>query len=446
MLRLLSPGMLGNFALVSVMTLALRGSSFMRDASLAGSLGASVSLDAFVFVWSVIAFLMSILAGGLPQAFVPIYEQTKRDRGELAAQRLGVQALICHFLVLVIVATLLYSIAPFLMAKLGQGLNESGREIANSLFRGLLIFLVAQGLMEFFAVWLHVEQRFTLATIAPAFAPLGTLVAVLFSWGRTDSSLIVLGTVCGGFIGLALVAWAQLTRVPWSRKFHQSCRVLEPGLGTVMQNALPFFLSGAIFSISSVVDTAMATTLGATSVATLGYAEKTCGLILGLTAGPAAAVVLPYFSRAIAGKEWQSLRNQVGGVIGALWMTTLPMVILLYWQAPAIVKVLFGYGAFDTDSCMRVAAVLQISVWQIPFYLSGLVLSRLAVCLQATWLMIGLSAVAVVVNITLNTLFMRTMGLAGISLSTTLVHVFCTIVLMIAVLRIIQRRRKEDLA
>ena len=86
------------------------------------------------------------------------------------------------------------------------------------------------------------------------------------------------------------------------------------------------------------------------------------------------------------------------------------------------------------------AEVLRYAAFQIPFYIFGTVAARVAVSLQAARYMLTIAFSALVLNASLNWLLMRHLGVAGIALSTTIVHGICAIATCLVCLRVIRRK------
>jgi putative peptidoglycan lipid II flippase len=126
--------------------------------------------------------------------------------------------------------------------------------------------------------------------------------------------------------------------------------------------------------------------------------------------------------------------------VGAIVGLTLPLAFLLDLFAPTIVGLLFERGAFHHEDTLRVAHVLRFGALQIPFYILGIVTARVIVSMQASRFMLIFSFAALFGNAGLNWLLMQNMGVAGIALSTALVHGISSIVACLWCLMLIRRK------
>lgn len=429
------------FLLVAVLTVVGKIVAFAKDALVADKLGTADELDAFMLVFGFFTFASTVLAGGLPESFVPAYAELRERRGLRRADRLGLQCGAWHFGALLLCGLALVLAAPWVVAWATQGFDPAKQALAVKLLRGLLPFLLCFGLAQHIGAWLRAGKNFLLATSAPMLVPLGIVIAMLSAGARVNAWTLVSGTVWGAVAHLLVMLAALARRLPRRRSWWRcTLRHAEPGLRVVLRNALPFLLGGVAFSSAVVVDQTMAAWLTAGSVAVLGYSDKVCAIVLAVTAGPAADVLFPHFAGLAARRDWQGLRRRLFTSAGLIVSAALPMTLLLCLLAPWIVSTLFERGAFGPQDTQRVAEVLRYAAFQIPFYILGTVAARVAVSLQASRFMLVTSFGALVLNASLNWLLMRHMGAAGIALSTTIVHFICAIVTCITCLVVIRRK------
>ena len=271
--------------------------------------------------------------------------------------------------------------------------------------------------------------------------PLGIVIALLLAGNQVNAWTLVSGTVWGAVAHLTVLLVAIVRRLPRSLGWWRcSLRLWEPGLRVVLRNAVPFLIGGVAFGSAVVVDQTMAAWLTAGSVAVLGYSDKVCSIVLAVTAGPASDVLFPHFAELVARRDWNGLRRRLFTSAGLIVAAALPMTLALCFLAPWIVRTLFERGAFGPHDTQRVAEVLRYAAFQIPFYVLGTVAARVAVSLQASRFMLTIAFSALVLNASLNWLLMRHLGVAGIALSTTIVHCICAIATCLACLVVIRRK------
>jgi putative peptidoglycan lipid II flippase len=84
---------------------------------------------------------------------------------------------------------------------------------------------------------------------------------------------------------------------------------------------------------------------------------------------------------------------------------------------------MFERGAFTPEATSLVARVQILYLVQVPFDIVSIVLVRLISAFTSNHLLAWGAAINLVVNVVLNWLFMRWIGVSGIALSTTFVYI-----------------------
>ena len=429
------------FLIVAVMTMVAKIVAFAKDAVVAAKLGTADDLDSYMLVFGFLAFILSVLSGGLPESFVPAYAELRERRGLHRAYRLGVQCMLAQLGVLLACSLLLALAAPWAVEWATRGFSPAKQQLAVQLLRGLLPFFICYGLALSLGTWLRAGKTFMLPAATPMLVPLGIIIALLLARDQVNAWTLASGTVWGAVLHLGVLLAAVVRLLPRrSRWWRTLLHHWEPGLQMVLRNALPFLVGGIAFGSAGVVDQTMAAWLTAGSVAVLGYSDKLCTIVLSITAGPASDVLFPHFAELVAQRDWQGLRRRLFTSGGLIALASLPMTLALCFLAPWIVRTLFERGAFGPQDTLRVAEVLRYAAFQIPFYIFGIVAARVAVSLQAARYMLGIAFSALALNASLNWLLMRHMGAAGIALSTTIVHFICAIATCLVCLTVIRRK------
>lgn len=425
--------MLSGVAMVAALTLVAKAASFFKDAAVAHRFGTSDSLDAFLLSFSFLTFLAAVVGGGLPEAFLPAYAELKHGRGLRRAQRLAVQTSVWNVVSLAIIAIILYVAAPGIIEMTGRGFSADKRMLSVEALRSLLPFLIFYGLTFHLSTWLRAEKCFALAASAPLLPPAMIMLCLLQAGGGASVRTLVLGTNIGVFFQLLVLFLTLRRRMdPGTRHCFTHW---EPANRIVLGNAVPYLLGGLIMNSAVIIDQAMAAWLEAGSVSILSYSDKICGIVLALTATAASEAVFPYFAETVARRDWRAVKSHLLQVTGAILLIAVPLALVLIFFAPQIVRILFERGSFTASDTAKVAAVIRFAAMQIPFYIAGVLASKVAISMQATRFTLVASFGAMVCNAGFNAILMRYMGVAGIALSTALVYLLSAVALYLYLYR-----------
>jgi putative peptidoglycan lipid II flippase len=427
---------LGGLFTVASLTLLAKAVSFVKDAAVAHWFGVTNELDAFVLAFGLHSFIAATLASGVPAAMMPAYAEARHQLGEERADRLALQSAFMHGLSLLGIGLLAYLCADKVVAVMGKGFDGNTRASAVQLIGQMLPFLFFFGMTTHLATWLRGQKLFGVASASQMATPV-----VILAWVCCEPSIsaLVWAANVGALVHLLILLYALRERL-----YLRGLSRWEKGNKAILKSTGPFLVSGLVMGLTTLVDQAMAGWLQPGSVTVLSYSDKVCGILLAVTALAASEALFPFFADLVAQRDWARLRRQVMQIAGVVALCSVPLALLLSWQAPLVVQLLFERGEFTADATARVAEVLRYAALQIPFYIVGVLLSRIIISLQAAGFSLFLASMALVLNVALNALFMRSMGVAGIALSTACVYLFSSILMIIFVLRVIRAKIQAE--
>jgi putative peptidoglycan lipid II flippase len=190
--------------------------------------------------------------------------------------------------------------------------------------------------------------------------------------------------------------------------------------------AAAFFVSAAVL-----INNAMASSLSGGSVATLCLGTKVVIFITGIVGSGVATVMVPYFSSFMARKRYTEARHNLSFFLLLVTFITIPVTVLLYLTSGDIIRLAFEGGALKSGDAVAITRVMRFGIIQLPFFTCGILIMKFAIAGKRASLVLISSFIGLSLNIVLNLLLMRHIGVAGISLATTLSMSVCTGLLLI---------------
>jgi putative peptidoglycan lipid II flippase len=160
--------------------------------------------------------------------------------------------------------------------------------------------------------------------------------------------------------------------------------------------------------------------LPAGSVSALAYANRFVSVVITLLAGAVSSAVVPHFSRMIAHRDWAGCRQTLVTWVRLTALVSTPIALALIAGSHWLIRTAFQHGAFSPADTALVTPVLMMYAIQIPFFVSSRVFYRFLVAMRRTDLIFYCGALNLALDIVLNLLLMRWMGVAGIALATSL--------------------------
>jgi len=405
--------------------------SMAKDMVVASYFGTSDAVDAFFVAMAVPTFAISVIAGSIPAALVPVYLRVRERDGPVEAGRLLGNLIVLVGTAIALSCLLLALLAPIIMPIVGARFGGEKLALTRHLFLLILPGVFISGVSGMLAGVLNAHERFLLAAVTPAFMSVMSIAFLLGTAGQWGISALAIGLTAGYVAELIVLAWSVRARHLVASPRWATWR--DPDVQQVLRQYAPLVIGGAVMSSSPLIDQAMAAALGSGSVAQLAYGSKLVGAGLGIGGTVVATAIFPHFSRMVATRDWSGLRHTLRTYSRLALVTCGVAVLLIAVWSEQLVRLFFERGQFlasDTQAVSRVQALYAI---QIPFYVLGILCVQLLHAISANRVLMWVSIGNFFTNIIGNYVFMRVWGVAGIAFATSMVYVLSMIVLLTAV-------------
>jgi putative peptidoglycan lipid II flippase len=410
---------------VALLTVA-GGSSIVKMAAMAkevviaGQFGAGDQIDAFLIAFVLPSFVTGVVTAAFQSAVIPTYIQVRDREGAEIARALVSTVTIWTCALLFALTALLVLAAPVLLPLVGSGFSPEKLWLTRRLFYLLLPLVVLTGLTSVWGAALNAEERFALVAVAPMATPMFVVALVLTTARFVGVFAVPLGMIFGAVVEAGLLAYAiSRRRVRVTPRWTHA----HPAVKVVITQSITMAAGSVLMGSTTVVDNAMAAMLPSGSVATLNYGNRFVLFLLAFFAGALSTAILPQFSALVARSDWTGLRAVLRSCLRWLIIATIPLTALLTTLSAPLTRLMFERGAFTPEATSVVAGVQVLYLIQVPFYLISIVLVRLISAFKSNHLLAWGAAINLVVNVVLNWLFMRWIGVSGIALSTTFVYI-----------------------
>lgn len=390
-----------------------------KELIVAHQFGTGDALDSFLIAFLLPSSIMNIVAGSFSAALIPTYIQVREKKGREAAERLFSNILFGSTILMVLMSILLLVIAPVVLPLLGTGFNPEKLALTKRLFYILIPVLLLSGVAKIAGAILNAGERFAMVAVSPLVTYAVATLVLLWAGKTWGIYALAAGTVIGFALECGFLLWGLRRRecsiIPIWNGFDAATK-------QVIRQFAPTVAGALLMSSTTFVDQTMAAILAPGSVAALSYGGRVTAVLIGLTATALGTAVIPYFSQLAAREDWAGVQSTFNSYLRYIFLAALPVTGLLFAFSEPVVRFLFQKGSFTAEDTVLVAQVQACFALQIPFYIAGILAVRLISALRANQVLLWASAVNMIVNILLNYLFMKKMGVAGIALSTSCVY------------------------
>lgn len=388
-----------------------------KEFAVAGVYGRTDAMDAFLAAALIPGLLINLIAESMNQALVPTFIRVRELEGHQRAQQLLSSAMLWTFLLLTAAAGGMAICARGFFPLIASHFPAEKLNLAIRLFYALLPVVVLTGIATNCTAVLNTVDRFALPALAPVVTPAAILLCAALLSARLGIWAMVFATVAGALIHAVWVARMMDAR---GYRFQLHWYGMNEATREVAHQYGPVLLSSVVASGGLLVDQSMAAMLPAGSVSALVYANRFVSVVITLLAGAVSSAVVPHFSRMIAQKDWSRCRHTVHTWVGLMAMISTPIAVALIAGSHWLIQLTFQHGVFGAHDTAVVTPVLAMYALQIPFFVCSRVFYRFLLAMRRSDLIFYCGLLNLGLDVILNLVLMRRLGVAGIALATSL--------------------------
>jgi putative peptidoglycan lipid II flippase len=411
---------------VTVASLLVKLVATVKEFTVAGVYGRSDAMDAFLAAALVPGLLINLISESMNQALVPTLVRVREKQGRESAQQLFSSSMFWTVGMLVAASVVMGLLARTFFPVIGSRFAAEKLDLSVRLFYWMLPTVVLTGIASNCTAVLNTRGSFAL----PALATIATPAAIMICAPLLVGHMGIWALVCATLIG-ALVHAGWVASMLQSHEYHFRMRwfgLSEP-MREIAHQYGPVLLSSVVASSGLLIDQSMAAMLPAGSVSALAYAGRFVSVVLTLLAGAVSTAVVPYFSEMIGERDWRGCSDTLRTWARITLLVSTPIAMVLIVGAHFLIQTTFQHGAFGVADSAAVTPVLAMYALQIPFFVCSRVFYRFLVAMRRTDLIFYCGLLNLGLDVVLNLVLMRWLGLAGIALATSLWTVSTLIVL-----------------
>lgn len=416
------------FSIVALLSVLSKLIGLGRDVIVAAAYGTSVLADAYNYAYLFTGNIL-ILFGGLGGPFHSATVATlapKRSNPEAGA--LVVQISFFTAIILAIAGAIIFYCAPLLTHLVAGDYGNSTLDRLKffhetiTQLRIMSPLVLLSGLIGITYGVLNVYNLIFWPSLSPAIASLSIIAAITICHNHDSSLPLAIGTLIGAF-GQLFAQLPGLLSVGLKYSFQIK---LVDGLINYAKVLWPAIISTSIGQLIIYVDSFFCSHIGEGAWTAISNANRLIQLPLGVLITAMLVPMLPRFTELVADKKIDDLKSELRRSLSFLWFLALPLTGILLALPEPIIKLLFQRGAFNTQSTNLVTAALIYLVPSIAFYIARDLITRVYFAFHDSRTPFYIAMIAIFVKIFLDWLLVIVfpMGVAGISIATSLITVF----------------------
>jgi putative peptidoglycan lipid II flippase len=399
---------------LGVLALLSRGLGFVRELAVAYFFGASRLVDAYRIGETINSLSSSVARQAFDVVGVPLLVERRTRQGEESEKALFSSFCTVAFLVAAGISFLTLVLAPVIVRLFAPRLDPAALRLAAALTRIMVPVAAAATIAGAAGAYYNARRQFAVPRLFDPVVNVVAIVALVLFARRFGVFGLAAGWSAGHVLGL-LVAL-----LPLAVTGHRLIRKLrDPGVREFVVLSLPVLVAAVIQPVNIAVGRAFASFLQEGSIAMLGYADRLFSLPCFLLAASLTPVFYTKASELAAAGETELLLVRTRHLLGRLALVLAPLSLALFIGAEPIVRLLYERGAFTSSATATTArAFAWLSLGLFPYA----AVSVMTAALRGRKNMktpVYAAIAGVALNIALDALLVRPLGLPGLALATS---------------------------
>jgi len=390
--------------------------------------GVSGSTDVFFFAYGIIIYLSGIFSNSIESSIVPFIAEV-RSRDEKQVGFFVGKVLTIGVVTFLIAGAIFLTISRPL---LGIVTNFSSWQLTFLLkilteMLPLLILLIATSILSGV---LNAYKIFIFPAVLPAFRAAVILSAIFSLKSKIGVHAIALGYVLGEAFRLCILWSTVLHRKLFSIRFSL---VFDTESLNFLKTFSHLVIGLAALGLNSIIDKVMASWLQEGSVSVLEYADRLYMIPVALLSSGFIVTTLSHWSKTYYenGGNKELFKEKIMRAAKLLLVVSLAVTIFLAVFSKPLIGFVYGYGQFPKDRLAEVRWVwLAYLAGFAPFTLCQLFVIRRLV-MKETLVPMKIALIMNILNVALNLILMRVIGLPGIALATSITYLVADLLYLI---------------
>jgi putative peptidoglycan lipid II flippase len=413
--------LLKTLAAISSMTMLSRITGLLRDSLFARAFGASDFTDAFNIAFRLPNLLRRLFGeGAFSQAFVPILAEYKSQKGDAATR-----TLVDHVANTLVWATLVVSIAgiigaPLILWVIASGLKGAAFDAGVVMTRLMFPYILCMSFVVLAGAVLNTWREFKIPAFTPVLWNLSSIFFSLFMVQYFDVPIysMAVAVMVGGVlqVGLQVPTLQRIGMLP-RLSFNPLAGLSDPGVRRILKKMGPAVFAVSAAQISLLINTNIASRLGAGSVSVLQYADRLMEFPTGMLGVALGTVLLPSLSKANADGDPVEYSALLDWGLRLTFLLALPAAVGLAALAEPLIATLFNYGAFNAHAVTAATAPLMAYAAGLLGIILVKILAPAFYARQDIRTPVRIAIGVLIATQLMNMVFVPVLGVAGLALS-----------------------------
>lgn len=411
--------------LIAFVTIISKFVGFLRDIFIANYYGAGLVSDAYFYAYqipSLAIILMGGVGGPFHSATVSVFAKLINPDDKMPSEK--VVKLFNTFLTGTFIVFLVLSIVIFIFSHQIIGFivhsdNTLLINIASNHLRIMTPVILIGGIIGIYYGLLITYRFFLLPNISPVLMSLSIIIIIALSKGDKIGTGLAVATTVGAIIQF-LVQAPAVRKLGFKIKPNFNFKN-NPEFKNLVELVFPAALSSTIGQVYVYVDMFFASQLKEGAWTAIGYANRVFQFPVGILVTAFLVPLFPIFSKLVGEKKYDDIKYYFHKGVGLLNFVAIPVMFGIILLSHDVIQLVFERGQFNGEATYMVSQALIFLSFAIIPYVFRDSITRIYYSFNdsKTPFLVALSSI--IIKFILNALFIEKLGIAAITLSTSLV-------------------------
>lgn len=416
---------------VFVMLLIILGKVFalIRDSLIAAKFGATDITDIYNFSLGIVSLLTTI-SYGLTTTLIPIHTENLESGNKKESNKFVNNVLNTFSIGTIILTILMIIFAKYIIYIFGPGFQKDLIVFNTSIkiTRIMLLSLIFISLQSVITGVLQSHKQFLEPS---AMAMISNIVHIIY--------LVFLASNYG-MVGFAIAAvlgfFAQfIINIPKYKKmgykYSTYINLEDSKTRQMFKLTMPVIISTSVIQLNLVINRAFATTIFGGAATILDNANKINTLAYEVFAIGIAMIVYPTLSELAAKNDKKQYKVELGRAINIILIIMVPAAVGIATLREPLINVIFKRGAFSEDAASLTSQVLLLYTPAMIAYGVRDILNKAFYAIKDTKTPMINSFIGIIINVVINVLLIKYLGVRGLTLATSISAFVITIVMLL---------------
>jgi putative peptidoglycan lipid II flippase len=420
--------------IVMIITIVSKIFGFARDIFLSFFFGASNISDAYIISLTIPMTLFTFLGTAISTSYIPLYSDISNSDNvgkadKFTANLINLLMVICTLMIVIGIIFTEQIVKVFANGFQGETLSLAILFTRISLFGIYFSVLIAV-----LKSYLQIKNNYIIPALIGLPYNIISIVAMALA-SNYDLAFLSYGTV----IAIGSQVFLLLPFVFKNGYKHiLSFDLRNKHINRLVHLSIPIMFGISINEINVLVDKTIASGVSVGGISALSYANRLNWFVQGIIVSSIATVIYPTISRMAVNKEIDNLMKVLQKSMVSVVILIIPTTIGAIVFSEPIIKLLFGRGAFDSNAIKMTSQALTFySVGMLGFGFRE-ILSRVFYAFQDTRTPMVNASFGLVLNIILNIILSKYLGIGGLALATSISAIVTTILMILSLRKKVQ--------